>query len=136
MKALTALVHAVSSAMPSVDEWRTIVRAAGPSTKRKRSEMKWIDVTSYSRGERGVVDPRAWQLDECSFRVVVYTSRQLPGLWFVTCHDLRIESAQLVVVGPDAAQEAGLAYVRSRLQAIQKAFDRVTALSSRKESDT
>lgn len=46
--------------------------------------MRWEDTTSYSRGERGKVDPRTWEAKAGPLRVVVTRQFRLDG-WYMSC---------------------------------------------------
>lgn len=91
--------------------------------------MKWIDSTSYSRGERGTVEPRAWQLEGCKFRVQIHGHINYPGVWFVSAEDLRIERAQLLAEDVEVAKVAAVAYIRARLKALSETFEKAVKLT-------
>lgn len=56
---------------------------------------EWKDSTSYSRGERGSTEPRAWDLDLDGLRVTVHRIHRIDGLWFGTCYAMGITDKQL-----------------------------------------
>lgn len=54
--------------------------------------MDWKDVTTYSRGQRGVKEPTAFELD-CGNGLRIWISCghiYYPGKWVVKCHFLGI----------------------------------------------
>ncbi len=89
--------------------------------------MKWRDETSYRRGERGTVEPRAWQLDGCPFRVTIHHKFGLGDVWFLSAYDIGTEDAQLAATDASCAQVAAVAFVRARLKALASAFEKAVA---------
>lgn len=59
--------------------------------------MKWIDTTSYSKGEKkGVAAVRTWSLGEDhTSAVLVHRIHGVTGSWFLTCYDLGIKQCEL-----------------------------------------
>ncbi len=58
------------------------------------TKTEWEDITSYSRGERGQVEPSVWRLGEHRTGIVVYRFLGEPG-WFLSCLALDIRRVQL-----------------------------------------
>jgi hypothetical protein len=79
--------------------------------------MKWKDVTSYSRGEAGNTEPRAWQLDGPAFHVTLHRLRGASRGWFLSVPDLGIDRVSLGYHDLDRAQAAAVAFVVTRLDA-------------------
>jgi len=93
------------------------------------SEMKiaWRDASSYSRGERGTVEPTAWEIVSASpgrMRVCVHRVHRLEG-WFVTCHELRIDRRELGDVTLDEAKMSALKLVAQTLDDLSDQFDSI-----------
>lgn len=63
--------------------------------------IQWKDATSYSQGQRGKIEPNAWECNLSGVRVWVGSGhRYFPNEWVMHCHSLDIESRQ---IGPTAA---------------------------------
>jgi hypothetical protein len=65
----------------------------------------WKDVTSYSRGERDKVEPKAWEcrvgtVRLCIHRYIGYSEDQ----WLGSCHDLGLKNLELCSRGASAQQ--------------------------------
>jgi hypothetical protein len=78
---------------------------------------EWKDSTSYSRGERGTVEPRSWTLGDNNHKsVVVHRRIDAPGTWFVSCYALDIESFELGTKSLETAKRLALVRVKNALQ--------------------
>ena len=80
----------------------------------------WKDASSYSRGERGKVEPTAWEIVSAPpgrLRICVHRVHRLEG-WFVTCHELRIDRRELGDVTLDEAKTSALALVGQQLSTL------------------
>lgn len=86
------------------------------------STGKWTDETSYSRDERGKVEPRAWQLDGCDFRVTVHRLHGCPG-WYLSAPDANIDRRFLGNVGLEVARSNAIDFVRSKLASMVVSLD-------------
>ncbi len=79
--------------------------------------MNWIDATSYSRRERGSVEPRTWEFVSGGIRVTVSRITGREG-WFATCYDVpRVKRV-----------EVGNVLVEAKKRAIGLVVERVTEL--------
>jgi hypothetical protein len=77
----------------------------------------WVDATSYSRDERGKIEPRTWEHRTRSLRVTVTRHRDCaPDVWLLTCHDVGISLLELKSRGLEEAQTEALVFVRKRLE--------------------
>lgn len=48
--------------------------------------VEWVDATGYSQGERGKVEPRAWQIKSGAVNIWVSNGHIYhPGEWAVVC---------------------------------------------------
>jgi hypothetical protein len=57
---------------------------------------KWNDATSYSRGERGKIEPTAWDIKFGGVRLWVGKGhRWYPGKWVAVCPDAWHEQREL-----------------------------------------
>jgi hypothetical protein len=56
---------------------------------------KWEDTSSYSRGERGTVDPSAWTLSISGLDITVHRYIHSKGIWFGTCYQMNVERITL-----------------------------------------
>ena len=76
----------------------------------------WADVSSYSRGERGVVEPSSWELNTGPLRVVVTRRHGLDG-WFAICYALNMSHVPLAAGDSDtfAAKAEAIKVIRERL---------------------
>lgn len=89
---------------------------------------QWVDVTSYSRGERGSVEPSAWELRGQHLRMIVHRMHSLDG-WFGTCHEVSIDCLPLQASDVVSAQAEALSAVRAKLQAFLVDAASLVALS-------
>lgn len=64
---------------------------------------EWKDATSYSRGERGTVEPRVWAIDIDGLRVSVHRLIHCEG-WFGSCHTMGIDRQPIEADGLEAAR--------------------------------
>lgn len=72
----------------------------------------WKDTTSYSRGERGVAEPRSWSCDN----VIIHRTLYEADKWHVTAHCLRIEAFPLDATDVKEAQIEALKFVVEHLR--------------------
>lgn len=60
-------------------------------------DLTWEDTTSYSRGERGTIEPRAWTIStgDVLLRLDVTVTRHIdyPGEWLLICRQLNVRHA-------------------------------------------
>lgn len=58
---------------------------------------EWKDASSYSRGQRGTIEPTAWQLEVGYLRIVLHRKHGLdPTQWYGTVHGFdRIDSTEI-----------------------------------------
>lgn len=77
---------------------------------------QWRDVSGYSRGERGVIEPVSWELDG-PLRVVV-TRRHGERGWFVTSYTLNSNHTPLGSPNIDDAKAEAIELIRTRLTAL------------------
>lgn len=75
--------------------------------------MKWKDTSSYSRGERGTVEPSCWELYTGEMRIRVH--RCLDG-WFLSVPRLQIECAALATYSAEDAKIEAIRRVRAYLE--------------------
>lgn len=66
-----------------------------PSSK---ISAKWKDESSYSRGERGRIEPNVWVLSLPTTRISVHRHIYSPGKWLLTCRRLGIEMRELEAI--------------------------------------
>jgi hypothetical protein len=96
---------------------------------------KWTDETSYSRGERGTIEPTTWEWNGGGLRAIVHRYHGLGG-WFGTCHELRVDRRTLDSVLLDDAQEEFLSYLWARAcdfaDALESVRPKVPGTSRRK----
>ncbi len=59
------------------------------------TDAQWKDESSYSRGERGRVEPSVWVLSLPTTRISVHRHIHRPGKWLLTCRRLGIEMKEL-----------------------------------------
>lgn len=88
---------------------------------------EWKDTTSYSRGERGTVEPRAWEIDLDGLRVTVHRYFDLEG-WFGTCHAMGVDRQQLTCERIADAQAQFIDYLIRRSQRWTEKLQRAAAL--------
>lgn len=79
-------------------------------------DTTWKDTSSYSQGERGKVEPTAWDLDLDGLRVTVHRLHLIDGLWFGSCHAMGVERKQLTFAELKDAQVEFLAYLIARAE--------------------
>ncbi len=83
----------------------------------------WRDASTYSSGERGIVEPRIWkyQTSVQSLEVVVHRKHQLEG-GFLSCHAITIKDFPLPVTDLEAAKTEAIRYVQAWLSRAFKAL--------------
>jgi len=64
-------------------------------------KLTWKDVSSYSQGSRGKIEPTSWEAEIGDLRLIVHRLHGIQGTWFWSCHDVRVDRQEL------DAQEAG-----------------------------
>lgn len=82
----------------------------------------WVDGTSYRQGERGTVEPRAWEICAGRLRMTIHRLHGIEGQWFLTCNELGIERQPLTAATPIKAKAEALTHVRRRLRELVDAF--------------
>ena len=56
----------------------------------------WIDATSYSQGQRGKVEPTAWECKLDGLRVWISCGHRMnPDKWVLTCRELNKEAVAI-----------------------------------------
>jgi len=88
------------------------------------NNSEWLDETSYSRGQRGKIDPQTWTLRFCGIRLHVTRRIHCDGPWFACCHDLSIDQMLRARELEEAKQEA-VGLVRSFLENTLSDLNRV-----------
>lgn len=109
------------------------VAGNGAQVRRSGADVRWIDGTSYSRGERGVKPARAWDLD-CKLRMSVHRWHGCEG-WYLTAPDLRLDKAPLKSADPDDAKAEAIRLVRARLRELWDSFDAATTPGAGEEPE-
>lgn len=98
---------------------------------------RWKDITGYSHGERGKIEPKSWMIECGDLRVVV--TRDLfycyRGGWYVNSESCGLPLRPLNIPddsSAEIAQNAALRLVRRRLTTLQ---DDYQAMVSMEEGD-
>lgn len=96
--------------------------------------MQWKDVTTYSRGERGVKEPTAFELDMGGgFRIWISCGHlYYPGEWVMKCHALgqtepKKLRAQNFVEGAREAKSVAASMANAKAQKFLKISEALTA---------
>lgn len=90
------------------------------------SDIEWKDATSYSQGQRGKIDPNAWECTVKGVRVWVGSGhRHYPDEWVMHCPELGMDAAR---VGPTSALTANDAKQAALTQAAREASRKVSRL--------
>jgi hypothetical protein len=74
--------------------------------------MEWKDATSYSRGDRGKVEPSVWEVESDGLRVALHRWVAVADKWFVTCYDLKIDKQPLSSKHMKVAAKEALSLVK------------------------
>lgn len=77
---------------------------------------EWKDATSYSHGERGVIDPTSWECTVSGVRLWVSCGHTAyRGVWIMNCDTLGIREKVLAVSDntADDAKRCAISLVRS-----------------------
>jgi hypothetical protein len=95
--------------------------------------MPWVDATSYSRDERGRVEPRSWEL-ECTPRLSVVVTR-VHGCdgWHLTCHAIGVVRYDMGLDDLEFAKDRAVRLVAARLSDWSAALERASREESRDE---
>lgn len=96
--------------------------------------MEWTDATSYAQGERGNVEPTAWEWASGLVRIVV-TSGHIyhRGTWIVRCPAFGIDTMVLGKASEmtaSQAQAAALVKIAEKANAMKTAIDRLMVAAS------
>jgi hypothetical protein len=78
-------------------------------------EPNWKDTSSYAQGERGKIEPSAWELKLPNIRITVHRLYRIPDCWFMSCHLVGIEGQNLNCGDLEAAKVKALAIVKAKL---------------------
>jgi len=76
----------------------------------------WEDTTSYGRGERGTIDPLAWELALPNIRIRVHRLHVLPG-WYLSCYALGVERKDLKCEDVEKAKSKAVNVIMAWLKA-------------------
>lgn len=88
--------------------------------------IEWKDATSYSQGQRGKIEPNAWECAVSGVRVWVGSGhRYYPDEWVMHCYSLDIEAKR---IGPTAALSDADAQCEALRIAASEASRRATNL--------
>lgn len=86
------------------------------------SEIKWIDVTYCSRGDK-VRPPTSWATEIGGLRITVTSSNiDYPGKWVMHCTQCGIDTVPVLAVSADNAQRKAVKMVRERVAAWHEAL--------------
>lgn len=81
-------------------------------------KSEWKDATSYSQGERGKVEPRAWEIKTSAVRITVVRGHLTnPGYWVVHCYELGMNTVDLklpISVDVETAKYAAINLVENK----------------------
>lgn len=81
--------------------------------------IEWRDATSYKRGGKGEnEEPRTWEIESGTMRVVVTRHLDYPGDWLMRCDEIGCHSSVLKSRDITAAKLEALERVRMRGEAI------------------
>lgn len=86
--------------------------------------MRWRDASSYSRGERGVIAPTAWELDCGPVKITVHHYIGCGANWFVSSEVVGLRTHDLKTDDVEAAKASAVALVKQRLKAMCAAVER------------
>ena len=93
----------------------------------------WKDITGYSHGERGEIEPKSWMIECGDLRVVV--TRDLfycyRGEWYVRSESCGLSLRPLNIPGDSSAeiaQNAALSLVRRRLRTLQDDYQSMVSM--------
>lgn len=92
-------------------------------------KAKWTDASSYSRGERGNVEPSCWDLEGCLMRISVHRYHGCEG-WFYSVPELSISGRSLAAKELEPAKIEAVTSIRSHLQSLTKSLERIAVPSS------
>lgn len=92
--------------------------------------LVWRDETSYSRGERGVAEPRVLETYVGTLCISVHRYLHLEDVWYVTCHDVGVSMRALSATDLEAAKHEAVGVVREAVGVVR---DQVAAWHARLE---
>jgi hypothetical protein len=91
---------------------------------------KWEDVTSYSKGERGVISPKVWRVKSGPLTVIVVSGYIYnPDFWVVSCHALGMDAVNTklpATYSATLAQKVALNLVRFELEMLSKSLAKLS----------
>lgn len=86
--------------------------------------VQWEDVTSYSRGERGKVEPREWLAFSDAVSLSVHRVLYCDG-WFWTCYMLDVHRAPLKESTAAKAKREAALELMERLNALTRGAKKI-----------
>lgn len=86
--------------------------------------VQWEDVTPYSRGERGKVEPREWLAASDAVSISVHRVIYCAG-WFWTCYTLDVHTAPLKESTIAKAKREAALELMERLNALTRGAKKI-----------
>jgi hypothetical protein len=91
--------------------------------------MKWKDVSSYCQGDVDCT-PRTWSVDAGAVTIII--TRWLfgnPDRWYLSCAQCNLNRVELNNLDIEPAKKEAVELVRSYLQTMLAAVDRIAAIT-------
>jgi len=93
--------------------------------------VRWVDATSYSRGERGNVEPRTWNMKVGSWLFIITKHRDWGDEWVLICRDFGVECKRLGTTNSDEAKaQAWIEIQDAQMETLRKFSHNSKLLSS------
>lgn len=86
--------------------------------------IEWKDATSYSQGERGKIEPTAWECTVLGARIWISCGHlHYPGEWIINCSAIGFDQKRigaLADVSAEAAQAKALQMAGAKARSLAK----------------
>lgn len=96
--------------------------------------MEWNDTTSYTRGERGTVEPKTWTLllsgSRAAYNLEIIMTRHRsyePDVWLMSCRTVGIEHVKLKNKDLRLAQSEAITLVKKKLEGCLQTLARLNS---------
>lgn len=90
--------------------------------------IDWKDVTSYSRGQKGKVEPSILEAEIEEVAIKIHRHIHYPETWLLTCHDMNIEKEILYTNDFKKAERKAMKILSSRLERYEKLSNKLLEL--------
>ena len=92
--------------------------------------IDWKDITSYSKGQRGKVEPSVLEAEIEDVAIRIHRHIHYPETWLLTCYDMNIEKEILYTNDFEKAERKAMKIIFNRLERYKKLSNKLLGLLS------